>query len=44
MVTQCIKMLYSPDDIVKGVASASLDATVLRGTDRLKDLRTTGGS
>ena len=28
MVTQCIKMLSSPDDFVKGVAAASLDATV----------------
>ena len=30
MVTQCIKMLSSPDDFVKGVAAASLDATVLK--------------
>ena len=30
MVTQCIKMLSFPDDFVKGIAAASLDATVLK--------------
>ena len=36
MITQCIKMLSSPDDFVKGVAAASLDATVLQRYGRIE--------